>query len=50
MTFKAVGLPLEYIAILLSVDWFLNPCRTTINIMGDRNVSCLLDGKERAAS
>jgi Na+/H+-dicarboxylate symporter len=30
------------------VDWFLDRCRTTINVMGDINVSALLDGKERA--
>jgi len=29
------------------VDWFLDRCRTAINVMGDMNVSCLLDGKER---
>jgi len=49
MVFNAVGLPIEYIAILLSVDWFLDRCRTTINVMGDINVSSLLDGKERPA-
>ncbi len=48
MVFKAVGLPTEYIAILLTVDWFLDRCRTAINVMGDVAVSCLLDGKERA--
>ncbi len=48
LVFRAVGLPLEYIAILLSVDWFLDRCRTAVNIMGDMNVSCLLDGKERS--
>lgn len=47
MVFNAVGLPIEYIAILLSVDWFLDRCRTTINVMGDINVSALIDGKER---
>jgi DAACS family dicarboxylate/amino acid:cation (Na+ or H+) symporter len=45
MVFKAVGLPIEFIAILLTVDWFLDRCRTTINVMGDINVSCLLDGR-----
>jgi DAACS family dicarboxylate/amino acid:cation (Na+ or H+) symporter len=45
MVFRAVGLPPEYIAILLTVDWFLDRCRTAINVMGDMNVSCLLDGK-----
>lgn len=45
LVFNAVGLPIEYIAILLTVDWFLDRCRTTINVLGDVNVSCLLDGK-----
>ncbi len=47
LVFNAVGLPTHYIAILLTVDWFLDRCRTTINVMGDMNVSCLLDGKTR---
>jgi Na+/H+-dicarboxylate symporter len=46
LVFTAVGLPVEYIAILLTVDWFLDRCRTAINVMGDINVSCLLDGKQ----
>ena len=45
LVFNAVGLPIEYIAMLLTVDWFLDRCRTAINVMGDMNVSCLLDGK-----
>jgi Na+/H+-dicarboxylate symporter len=45
LVFTAVGLPIEYIALLLTVDWFLDRCRTTINVLGDVNVSCLLDGK-----
>ncbi|MEX0679435.1 MAG: dicarboxylate/amino acid:cation symporter [Pirellulales bacterium] len=45
LVFKAVGLPNEYIAMLLTVDWFLDRSRTAINVMGDLNVSCLLDGK-----
>jgi Na+/H+-dicarboxylate symporter len=36
---------LAFIPVLLTVDWFLDRCRTTINVMGDMNVSCLLDGK-----
>ena len=47
LVFGAVGLPVEYIPTLLTVDWFLGACRTAINVMGDMNVSCLLDGKER---
>jgi Na+/H+-dicarboxylate symporter len=47
LIFKAVGLDLSYIPVLLTVDWFLDRCRTAINIMGDVNVSCLLDGPTR---
>jgi DAACS family dicarboxylate/amino acid:cation (Na+ or H+) symporter len=50
LVFSAVNLPTEYIALLLTVDWFLDSCRTTIIVMGDMNVACLLDGRERAAS
>ena len=48
--FTAVRLPVEYIPMLLVVDWFLDRCRTAINVMGDMSVTCLLDGKvsERA--
>ena len=49
LVFHAVGLPTEYIALLLPVDWFLDRCRTTINVLGDMNVSCLLDGHTPAA-
>ena len=45
LVFRAVDLPREYIALLLTVDWFLDRCRTTVNVLGDVNVSCLLDGK-----
>jgi DAACS family dicarboxylate/amino acid:cation (Na+ or H+) symporter len=50
LVFNAVGLPTQYIALLLTVDWFLDRCRTAINVMGDMNVACLLDGRERAPS
>ncbi|MDH4079905.1 MAG: dicarboxylate/amino acid:cation symporter [Nitrospira sp.] len=50
MVFTAVGLPVEYIPVLLTVDWFLDRCRTAINVMGDMNVSCLLDGKQQGGS
>jgi DAACS family dicarboxylate/amino acid:cation (Na+ or H+) symporter len=50
LVFTAVKLPTEYIALLLTVDWFLDRCRTTINVLGDMNVACLLEGKTREAS
>jgi DAACS family dicarboxylate/amino acid:cation (Na+ or H+) symporter len=49
LVFNAVGLPPAYIALLLPVDWFLDRCRTVINVMGDVNVACLLEGKEKSA-
>lgn len=45
LVFTAVGLDPKYIPLLLTVDWFLDRCRTAINVMGDCNVSCILDGK-----
>jgi DAACS family dicarboxylate/amino acid:cation (Na+ or H+) symporter len=47
LVFTAVGLPTQYIALLITVDWFLDRCRTAINVMGDMTVSALLDGKQR---
>jgi len=45
LVFTAVHLPVEYIGLLLTVDWFLDRCRTSINVLGDVNVSCLIDGR-----
>lgn len=45
LVFTSVGLPTEYIIILVTVDWFLDRCRTAINVMGDMTVSALIDGK-----
>ncbi len=50
LVFTAVRLPTEYIALLLTVDWFLDRCRTAINVMGDVSVACLLDGKQKATA
>ncbi len=45
LVFTAVGLPVWPIPLLLTVDWFLDRCRTMINVLGDMNVSCMLDGR-----
>lgn len=47
LVFSSVGLPTQYIAVLITVDWFLDRCRTAINVMGDMTVSALIDGKKR---
>lgn len=41
--FTAVGLPIEYIPLLLPLDWFLDRCRTAINVMGDLVSTCVVD-------
>ena len=48
MVFSAVGIDPSYRAMVIPVDWFLDRCRTAINVMGDASVACLLDGKRRA--
>ncbi len=35
MVLNAVGLPLDGIGLILAIDWFLDRCRTTINVFGD---------------
>jgi Na+/H+-dicarboxylate symporter len=43
LIFAAVRLPVEKIPILLTVDWLLDRCRTTSNVLGDMTVAVLLD-------
>jgi len=40
---EAVGLPLEGIGLLLAVDWFLDRCRTTVNVLGDSMGAAIVD-------
>lgn len=40
---SAVGLPLDGIALLLAVDWFLDRFRTTINVWGDSVGAAVVD-------
>ena len=35
MIVSALGLPTENIGILFSVEWLLDRCRTTVNVLGD---------------
>ncbi len=50
LVLTSVGSPTEYIAILITVDWFLDRCRTAINVMRDMTVSALIDGKTQSKS
>ena len=43
LIFSAVGLPADKIPVLLTIDWFLDRCRTTSNVLGDMTVAILLD-------
>jgi Na+/H+-dicarboxylate symporter len=40
---RAVGLPLEGIGMLLAIDWFIDRCRTTMNVWGDTVGAAVLD-------
>lgn len=45
LVFKSVNLDTAYVLLILPVDWFLDRCRTAVNVMGDMTVACVLDGK-----
>jgi Na+/H+-dicarboxylate symporter len=40
---NAVGLPLEGIGLILTVDWFLDRFRTTVNVWGDAVGAAVMD-------
>jgi len=44
---KAVDLPIEGISLILVVDWFLDRCRTTVNVWGDAVGAAVIDRFER---
>lgn len=43
LIFAAVNISPEKLPILLTIDWFLDRCRTTSNVLGDMTVAVLLD-------
>jgi Na+/H+-dicarboxylate symporter len=47
---KSVGLPLEGIGLLLSIDWFLDRFRTTVNVWGDSVGAAIIDRLESGYS
>ncbi|MCH7494106.1 cation:dicarboxylase symporter family transporter [bacterium] len=46
MVLTAVGLPLEGVGLILGVDWFLDRCRTTVNVWGDAVGAAVVDKLE----
>lgn len=47
---NATGLPLEGVAMLLSIDWLLDRFRTTVNVWGDAVGAAVVDRFEEAES
>ncbi|MCH8208434.1 MAG: dicarboxylate/amino acid:cation symporter [Nitrospinae bacterium] len=47
MVLQSVGLPVEGIGLLLSIDWFLDRCRTTVNVWGDSIGAAVVDTLEK---
>lgn len=43
LTFALVGIPIAGLPVLLTVDWFLDRCRTLVNVSGDMTVAALID-------
>ncbi|MGI9473240.1 MAG: dicarboxylate/amino acid:cation symporter, partial [Rubripirellula sp.] len=47
---NAVGLPVEYVALILSVDWLLDRFRTAVNAFGDACGAAIIDTAFEAES
>jgi len=43
LVLNAVGLPLEGMGLILAVDWFLDRCRTTVNVWDDAVGAAILE-------
>ncbi|MBE7489117.1 MAG: dicarboxylate/amino acid:cation symporter [Candidatus Omnitrophica bacterium] len=50
VVFEAVGLDPIHIGALLSVDWFLDRCRTTINVWGDMVGTAVIQTLDRGSN
>jgi len=44
---RAVGLPIEGVALILTIDWLLDRFRTAINVWGDSVGAGIIDTYER---
>jgi Na+/H+-dicarboxylate symporter len=43
LVLSTIGLPIEILPMLLTVDWILGRGRTVVNVLGDMTVSIALD-------
>lgn len=50
LVLKAVDLPIEGISLILAIDWFLDRCRTTVNVWGDSVGAKIIDRYVRFAN
>ncbi len=50
LVLKAVNLPIEGISLILAIDWFLDRCRTTVNVWGDSVGAKVIDRFVRLAN
>ena len=50
LIFQALHLPqaAAYLLFLMPIDWLLDRCRTTVNVLGHITTACLLEGKSPA--
>lgn len=47
MVLQAVNLPVEGIVFLIGIDWFLDRCRTAVNVWGDASVAAVIDTEDK---
>jgi Na+/H+-dicarboxylate symporter len=47
---NAVGLPIEYVGLILSVDWLLDRFRTAVNVFGDSVGAAVVEGSLQKAA
>jgi Na+/H+-dicarboxylate symporter len=50
LVLTAVGLPIENLPLLLSVDWILGRARSVTNVLSDMTLSVAIDGPKKSAS
>ena len=45
LVLQSVGIPVEGIGIILAIDWFLDRCRTAVNVLGDTIGAAIISEK-----
>ncbi|MEO2068309.1 MAG: dicarboxylate/amino acid:cation symporter [Desulfurobacteriaceae bacterium] len=43
LVLQAVGVPQEAVGLILAIDWFLDRCRTSVNVLGDAMGAAIVD-------